>query len=146
MISFPYVPEDGDVLGELIDDLGPYDPTKWGLFRYDPAQSSYIEYPEQFDFEKGYWIISGNTKGICVKGKPVGIDWIILQHDGDGWNQIGNIFDYDFPVADLLVCPISGPGSCVPLIDPGHNDLTYVTLQEFANGSYVDVPNNGKTI
>jgi hypothetical protein len=32
----------------------------------------------------------------------------------------------------------------VQLIDAVNNDLTYVTLQEFENGSYADVPGNGK--
>jgi hypothetical protein len=144
MIFFPYLPEDGDVLGQLVDDLGPYDPTKWRLFRYDPAQSSYIEYPDKFNFEWGYWIISRNTTEICVEGEPAGINWIILQHEGDGWNQIGNIFDYDFPIVSLYVARESDPFNGVQLIDPGNNDLTYVTLQEFEDGSYVDVPNNGK--
>ncbi|NIM97958.1 MAG: hypothetical protein GTO24_07750 [candidate division Zixibacteria bacterium] len=144
MISFPYLPEDGDVLGQLVDDLGPYDPTKWRLFRYDPAQFSYIERPEKFDFGWGYWIISGNTTEICVEGEPAGINWIVLQHEGDGWNQIGNIFDYDFPIVGLYVARESDPANIVQLIDPVNNDLTYVTLQEFEDGSYVDVPNNGK--
>jgi len=144
MISFPYLPEDGDVLGQLVDDLGPYDPTKWRLFRYDPAQSSYVEYPEKFDFGWGYWIISGNTTEICVEGEPVEKNWIILRHRGDGWNQIGNIFDYDFPIVSLYVARESDPFNGVQLIDPVNNDLTYVTLQEFEAGSYVDVPNNGK--
>ena len=144
MISFPYIPEDGDVLGDMVDDLGPHNKTQWRFFRYDPAQSSYIECPDRFDFGCGYWIISRNTTEICVEGEPVRTNRIILQHEGDGWNQIGNIFDYDFPVVDLWVCPISDPGNCVPLTDPVNNDLTYVTLQEYENGSYVDIPNNGK--
>jgi hypothetical protein len=145
MISFPYLPEDGDVLGQLVDDLGPYDPTEWRLFRYDPALSNYIECPETFDFGWGYWIISKNTAEICVEGEPVKTNWIILEHEGDGWNQIGNIFDDDFPVADLWVCPTTDPFNCAPLTDPVNNDLTYITLQEFENGEYIDIPAVGKT-
>jgi hypothetical protein len=152
MISFPYIPEDGDVLGDLVDDLGPYNKALWRFFRYDPVQSRYIELKTQkwgdvqnFDFGWGYWIISSKTAEICVEGEPARTNWIILEHEGDGWNQIGNIFDYDFPVADLWVCPISRPDICVQLIDPINNDLTYVTLQEFEDGSYIDIPATGKT-
>ncbi len=152
MISFPYMPEDRDPLASLVDDLGPYDRTQWRFFRYDPARSTYSELkspgwgPEQdLDFGRGYWIISKDPTKICIEGNPTEIDWIILKHGGDGWNQIGNIFDYDFPIASLRVCPISDPSNCVQLIDPVNNTLTYVTLQEFENGSYIDIPNNGKT-
>ena len=145
LISFPYIPEDGDVLGQLVHHLGPYDPTQWRLFRYDPAQSSYTECPERFDFGWGYWIISKNTAEICVEGEPARTNWIILEHEGDGWKQIGNIHDYDFPVVSLYVARVSSPLDQKQLIDPQGNDLTYVTLQEFENGEYIDIPAVGRT-
>jgi hypothetical protein len=145
LISFPYIPEDGDVLGQLVHHLGPYDPTQWRLFRYDPAQSIYTECPERFDFGWGYWIISKNTAEICAEGEPIRTNWIILEHEGDGWNQIGNIYDYDFPVVSLYVARMSSPFDQKHFIDPQDNDLTYVTLQEFENGEYRDIPAVGKT-
>jgi hypothetical protein len=144
MISFPYIPEDRDVLGQLVNDLGPYDPTEWRLFRYDPALSTYIECPETFDFGWGYWIISRNTAEICVEGEPPEKNGIILSHEGDGWNQIGNIYDYDFPIVSLYVARVSSPFGQNQLIDPATNGLTYVTLQKYEDGSYVDIPNNGE--
>jgi len=159
MISSPYMPEDRDPQESLVDDLGPYDPTQWRFFRYgryenpeNPGQyiNKYFELktdwtPKQdFDYGRGYWVISRDPREICIDGEPVAKNWIRLEYEGDGWNQIGNIFDYDFPIEGLYVASQSKPDP-VPLIDPVENALTYVTLQGFEDGSYVDIPALGKT-
>ncbi len=159
MISSPYMPEDRDPQVSLEDDLGPYDETQWRLFRYDTANSKYAELkspdwdPDKhdFDFGRGYWIISIETKNIGIEGDPIGgpiEQQIILEHEGDGWNQIANVFDSDFPIANLYVVRINDPDPVqnrAGLIDPTNNDLTYLTLQEFEDGSYIDIPTIGKT-
>jgi hypothetical protein len=155
MISSPYMPGDPDPQVSLEDDLGPYNETQWRLFRYDTADSKHVELksPEwnpdkhDFDFGRGYWVISRDPAEVDIQGEPVGKNWIILEHEGDGWNQIGNIFDYDFPIVGLYVVRVTDPNpvrNAVQLIDPINNDLTYVTLQEFENGSYIDIPTVGK--
>jgi hypothetical protein len=157
MISSPYMPgnpEDRDPQVSLVDDLGLYDETQWRFFRYDPAQARYIELKtpdwgseQDFDFGRGYWIISRDPTEIDIEGEPVvvGEARIILEHEGTGWNQIANIYDSDFLVEYLYVYRVSDPTPFpVKLIDPGLNDLTYVTLQEFENGLYIDIPGNGK--
>jgi hypothetical protein len=76
MISSPYMPEDRDPQVSLEDDLDPYDPTKWRFFRYDTADSKYAELkspdwnPDKhdFDFGRGYWIISTDPKEISIQG------------------------------------------------------------------------------
>jgi hypothetical protein len=151
MVSFPYMPEDRDPQVSLANYLGAYDKTQWRFFRYDPAQSRYIELKspdwsdgQNFDFGRGYWIISRNTTTIDIDGEPVqGEDRILLQHEGTGWNQIGNIYDSDFLVEYLYVARESNPTNPVQLIH-ANNDLTYRTLKEFENGSYIDVPSIAK--
>ena len=159
MISPPYVPEDRDPQVSLTDDLGSYDKTQWRFFRYNPARGAYAELKSadweaakhDLDFGRGYWIISLNQVEIDIDGEPIGapvVEQIILEHAGDGWNQIGNIFDYDFPIVSLYVVRTDDPDpwyNKVQLIDPVNNDLTYVTLQEFENGNYIDIPAIGKT-
>jgi len=150
MISSPYAPGDPDPQLSLEDDLGPYSETQWRFFHYDPALFTYVELKSnewnqdprryEFDFGRGYWIISRDPAEIDIQGEPVGKNWIILEHEGDGWNQIGNIFDYDFPIPGLYVARISDPFNPVQLINPNTNELTYVTLQDFENGSYIDIP------
>ncbi|MFB0505709.1 MAG: CFI-box-CTERM domain-containing protein [Thermodesulfobacteriota bacterium] len=154
MISFPYIPKDGDPLATLIDDLENYDKSRWRFFRYDPAQAKYLELTtpdwiadQNLDYGRGYWIISNNPTEICIEGMPVpeDLNWTILDHKGDGWNQIGNIFDYGFPIAGLYVARGSTPLDLKQLIDGNNNNLTYVTLQDFENGSYTDIPTIGKS-
>ncbi len=154
MISFPSIPEDGDPLAALIDDLGNYDKGQWRFFRYDPAQAEYLELTtpdwmadQNLDYGRGYWMISRSRTEICIEGMPVPEDlsWVILDHEGDGWNQIGNIFDYGFPIAGLYVARESDPLDLKQLIDGSNNNLTYVTLQDFENGSYTDIPTIGKS-
>jgi len=157
MISSPYMPEDRDPQASLVDDLGPYKRkrARWRLFHYDPAKTKHIELKSDkwkkkrenydFDFGRGYWIITKNAAEIDIEGEPVLQNWIVLEHEGDGWNQIGNIFDYDFPIVSLYVARASSPWDQKQLIDEVNNDLTYVTLQEFEDGSYIDIPATGKT-
>ncbi len=153
MISSPYTPGDPDPQLSLEDDLGPYSETQWRFFRYDPALFTYVELKSNewnqdprrydFDFGRGYWIISRDPAEIDIQGDPIARNWIILEHEGDGWNQIGNIFGSDFPIADLYVVRITDPDplqNAVQLIDPINNDLTYVTLQAFEDGAYIDIP------
>jgi hypothetical protein len=159
MITSPVLPGNPDPQVNLVDNLGPYDETQWRLFRYEPERGSYDELKspdwdpikDDFYFGRGYWIISLNDAEINIVGEPIGEaveKLIILEHEGDGWNQIGNIFDYDFPIISLYVARTDDPdpwSNKVQLIDLVNNDLTYVTLQEFENGNYVDIPAIGKT-
>jgi len=159
MISSPYMPEDRDPQVSLVDDLGFYEEIEWRFFRhgYDPdpdwEQSRYFELKmdwsneHDLDHGKGYWVISRTTRTIGIEGETVSKDWIKLEHEGDGWNQIGNIFDYNFPIVNLYVARESNPLNRVQLIDDDPitgNTLTYLTLQEFENGDYVDIPTTGK--
>ncbi|NIO21881.1 MAG: hypothetical protein GTN76_14410, partial [Candidatus Aenigmarchaeota archaeon] len=98
---------------------------------------------QDFDFGRGYWIISRDATAIDIQGEPIARNWIMLEHEGDGWNQIGNIFGSDFPIARLYVARESDPRNPIQLIDPINNDLTYVTLQAFEDGAYIDIPTTG---
>ena len=159
MISSPYMPDDRDPQVSLADDLGPYDKIQWRFFRYgyyenpnNPGEyiNKYFELKtdwideHDFDFGKGYWVISRSARTIVIEGEPVAENRIKLEHEGEGWNQIGNIYDSDFLVEYLYVARESSPGDLKQLIDVTNNDLTNVTLQEFENGSYIDIPAAGK--
>ncbi|MFB0508157.1 MAG: hypothetical protein ACETWT_15635, partial [Thermodesulfobacteriota bacterium] len=152
MITSPVVPQDPDPQVSLEDDLGPYDEIQWRLFRYDPAQTQYVELKspdwsqeQDFDFGRGYWIISRNPTDIDIQGDPAVVNFIILKGDGDGWNQIGNIYLQDFtiglyPNCNLTVTPAAG-GPTYQLNDwNSPNPYTHFTLKEYAGGlSYTDI-------
>ncbi len=150
MITSPVLPQDPDPQVSLTDDLGAYDKTQWRLFRYNPANSSYDELKsplwdpieDDFNFGRGYWIISRNTITIDVQGDPTVVNQITLKSDGDGWNQIGNIYLQDFtigmsPNCNLRVAPVGGPSYQLNDLD---NPYTHVTLKEYIGGiSYADI-------
>lgn len=152
MITSPVLPEDPDPQVSLVDDLGAYDKTEWRLFRYDPAGSKYIELKtddwgaeQDFNFGRGYWIISRNPTDVDIQGDPAGVDQIELKGmpARELWNQIGSIYLQDFtigmfPNCNLWVTPKSG-GISFQLNDP-LNPYTHVTLKEYAGGSsYTDI-------
>ena len=149
----------------LIDELGNYNPYEWRCFQWDSCfwnleleQWEFIEqHIELNDREgeikwgadqniepgRGYWIISRYTRDIYVEGDLPSEEYTLLE---PGWNQIGNIYFVQtdteiqfepFPISNLFVGPESGPGEVRQLIDP-ENPYTYITLQDYINGSYIN--------
>jgi hypothetical protein len=151
MITSPVLPEDPAPQVSLEDNLGAYNINQWRLFRWYEAESRYIELKTQdwdpmqhdFDFGRGYWIISKNPTDIDIQGEPAVFNFITLKGDGDGWNQIGNIYLQEFtigmfPTCNLWVRRKSG-GVSFQLNDP-LNPYTNVTMQEYIGGSsYTDI-------
>ena len=100
MFSVPVYMDDITVASQLVDDLGPYDKTKWRLYRC--INDQYVEYGSMgfaagFVAGHAFWLITQETTSIDVgpgvsaeTGEPAVIE---LQ---PGWNQIGNPFA--FPV------------------------------------------------
>ena len=134
LISFPVKPEcdhpecQDPLLNEeiLIDELGPYNPYEWRLFRWDPTayggQGAHIELNQRqgdivwtedqnIDFGRGYWIISAQTKTANVSGIADDSNKTIILYPG--WNQIGNPF-YEMQ-SNLNVGPVGE--DLVPLTD-----------------------------
>ena len=66
MLSIPFNLADGDAEVVLGDDLGPYDKSKWRLFRW--KNGAYEEYPNIDDFTpgRGFWLITKDEKTIDV--------------------------------------------------------------------------------
>jgi hypothetical protein len=153
MITSPVLPEDPDPQVSLADDLGSYDKTQWRFFRWDAVHSKYIELKtpdwdpmrHDFDFGRGYWIISRNPTEVDIQGNPTGVDQIELEGmpGRELWNQIGSIYLQDFridmfPNCNLWVTPKSG-GISFQLNDP-LNPYTHVTLKEYIGGvSYTNI-------
>jgi len=99
MISLPLYPQDPDPLAVLADDLGPYDPASWRLFRFNPLTGLYEEYPTIGALEPGqaYWLITARGGQPDVEGRPVDEGQPFSIKIWPGWNQIGNPFQ--FPVS-----------------------------------------------
>lgn len=96
MISIPLDLADADAGEQLIDDYGPYNQTRWRLFRWEDDRN--VEFPAiQHDFRPGYafWLITSDGKRFDAKdGKSVlsGIPFNIQLIPG--WNQIATPFAF----------------------------------------------------
>jgi hypothetical protein len=84
-----------DVFG---DDLGAYDKSKYRLFRYGGTTATELTSSSSIEIGKGYWFIAAESKTVDTgagttadtgQGKPTTITI------ANGWNQIGNPFNYD---------------------------------------------------
>jgi hypothetical protein len=119
MVSLPFYPEDPDAQAVLGDDLGPYDPTQWRLFRYYPDTQEYREYPEVAPFAPGlgYWLISKNGGLPDARGRAVDTTQTFAINLAPGWNQIGNPFYFPVDWGEVMV---SHDSIEVLLSDPGN--------------------------
>jgi hypothetical protein len=114
MISVPGNLDSAFIGTQLEDDLGPYDPLHWRLFRW--KADSYVELPlfsaASTKPGDGYWIVTAATSAFDFKNitstpsvtYPVAID--------TGWTQIGDPFGY--PVAWSSIAGASDLGVIGP--------------------------------
>lgn len=133
MISFPVTPSSGG-LGELEDDLGPYDPSTWRMFAWDASIQDYVEAnsPSAPSIQpgRGFWLISKNDTLIDLNGtlpNTGGPFEITLM---PGWNLIGSPFAFQVLWDDCAV-----NGTEIP-------SQSYVgqELWDWDGTTYTDVP------
>jgi hypothetical protein len=99
MFSIPYQLND-ESPEAVFDVLGPYDPSKWRLFRLK-SSGGYHEYPGIPDFSPGmgYWLITGEDIEVAIEGEAVNSDITLILEPG--WNQIGCPFTCSVSWADI---------------------------------------------
>lgn len=105
IISIPLDLDKKAVNDVFSDDLGDYKKSKYRLFRYSGTSNSELSGSSTMDLGKGYWFIAsdqvtvdsgpGTTANAGV-GKPITVP--ITQ----GWNQIGNPFNFDVVWNDVV--------------------------------------------
>ncbi len=115
MFSIPYLFSNGNPEA-VLNALGPYDPSKWRLFRLNDS-GEYKEYPGIHDISPGmgYWLISAKDIEINLDGEAANSDITIVLEPG--WNQIGAPF----------TCSVSW------------NDIKKMNLGLFASNAVADV-------
>lgn len=109
MVAIPLDLSKNDIKDIFEDDLGPYDKTRWRLFTYEnSAFSEYgegVESPKQMEIGRGYWLIVRDEQKIFTgKGRTVKAnqDQLFEITLNEGWNQIGNPYNFDFQWSDVL--------------------------------------------
>ena len=109
MVAIPLDLTKNNVDSIFEDDLGPYNKTKWRLFTYKNGE--FAEYgeagesPNRVEIGRGYWLIVRDGQyldtgeGRTVKANQDQLFEITLT---EGWNQIGNPYNFDFKWSDVL--------------------------------------------
>ncbi len=111
MISVPADLAGSDVQSVLEDDLGPYDPSRWRLFRWE--QGRYVEHPAlaaQLTPGNAFWLITRAGGGFDVDdGRSVSSLSAQTIRLDTGWNQIASPFafpiDWGERIANVDVSP-----------------------------------------
>ena len=101
MVSVPLVLNDPAPRSVFADDFGSYDPAVWRLFRWQPGDERYAEYPSvASDLAPGVgvWLAARAEAAFDVEdGQSVTASGPVALTLQPGWNQIGSPFA--FPVA-----------------------------------------------
>jgi len=105
MISVPLNLATPSISANLSDELGPVDNTKWKVMRYVNGNTTDISSNGRFELGKGYWIIIKNSTPINVgEGKTPQVSASSPQIISlvQGWNQIGNPYNFNLRWADVI--------------------------------------------
>jgi len=98
IVSIPLVLDDNTVDNVFGNAFGPYDNTKWRMFRYQNGANSELSGTSSLLPGNGYWLLASqqaslNTgTGTSLEASTEEFYEIILK---PGWNQIGNPYAYD---------------------------------------------------
>ncbi len=86
----------------VFDELGDYNKSKYRLFHYGNNSTTELSGSSNIELGQGYWFLAAESKTINTgpgttalvgDGKPLRIPITV------GWNQIGNPYNFDVPVA-----------------------------------------------
>jgi hypothetical protein len=113
----------------VLDELMPYNNTKWRISRYSPASDANVELTvdDQINPGSGYWLIVANDPGVeLLSGPGRSIDATVEYSIElrSGWNQIGNPYNFDLNWEDIVA---RNPG--LPTVFRTYNG----TIQNFQN-------------
>jgi surface protein len=98
IVSIPLLLDDNTVGNVFGNAFGPYDNTKWRMFRYQNGANSELSGTSSLIPGNGYWLLASeqaslNTgTGTSVEASSEEFYEIVLK---SGWNQIGNPYPYD---------------------------------------------------
>lgn len=98
IISVPLNLQNNKVSDVFADDLGPEDKSKYRVFRYSGGATTELSASSLIELGKGYWFIAAESK--TLNSGPgttavVGAGTPLTIPISNGWNQIGNPFNFD---------------------------------------------------
>ncbi|MDT7855729.1 Ig-like domain-containing protein [Rubrivirga sp. S365] len=120
MVALPLVPETPTAAAVFADDLGPYDPTVWRLFRWDAEREAYDEFPDiaaPLVPGRGVWLAAraGGAFDVVDALSADASDPVALTL-APGWTQIGTPFGFavawdDIEGSEAVSPPVAWDGA-----------------------------------
>lgn len=142
LVSVPLQPEATTSAAVFGSQIGTYDPGLMRIGRWDPNAQAYAEYPFSgpigpgwagwFLFRHGLNLTFQGTQTPSVQG-PLGLEGYACTL-AQGWNQVGNPFNYAVRVSDFMVQ--DGEGNHFYLAEAS-NTLTQRVFWVYSAGDYL---------
>ncbi|MCG8605340.1 CRTAC1 family protein, partial [bacterium] len=107
LFSVPLDLQDKTPAAILEDDMGVYAPSRWRFLEYLTEEQTFRDFPEieQLVPGKGYWFLV--TEPARVIDTPGGTSFATSEPRNvlvrNGWNLIGNPFNFDIPASKITV-------------------------------------------
>lgn len=146
MVSIPGFITSEDLFGALESSLGPWDPTQWRAFKYEPDFGGYEEITPWLSYGDhssptghAFWLLSRNGGSVSVNTLTTATAPDVEVHHQAGWNQIGNPYTVAVSWGSVLVQDIN-PSTGVPDGPPvptGSSTLIDPTLFYWDGSDYV---------
>lgn len=133
IVATPYDLTSKTVNDVFADDLGTYDGVNWRMYRYDNSSTNELSSSTPIEVGKGYWLIVKTSTPIDLgTGKTVSVtvDAPFTIDLKEGWNQIGNPYNFNVLWADVKTA--SNVNLALRTYVGAFNDAT--TLNKFQGG------------
>lgn len=103
LTGLPFLPNNGEEGSVLVDDLGDYNIRRWRLGHFNPADSTYAEFPATPSFAPGvgFWLIMRNPVAVGAAGVSINAQQNFSIPVEPGWNQIAHPFFFPVDIAQV---------------------------------------------
>ncbi len=134
IVAVPLNLENKSLSGIFVDDVGPVDNTKWRVFRYQNGHTGELSSGSSIEPGRGYWLIVKDPTtidtgpGKTVEAYAAAPFTIPLT---EGWNQIGNPYNFDIAWSEVAD---ANPGVPTSIIRFNGSGFSSTLLDRFEGG------------
>ena len=126
-------------VGQVFDELGPLDDTKWRMSHFQNGTNSELNLSSSIEPGQGYWLIAKEDPGAINSGSGVTVNATSISpfqiNLAAGWNQIGNPYNFNISWADVQAANSGLSG--LRKYDGSFADASILNKME---GGFVNVP------
>lgn len=131
-------------VGQVFDELMPYDDTRWRMFQYEGGSNVELTGSSSFEPGRGYWLIARDNVSLATgpgstvpatSSQPFSIPLEV------GWNQIGNPYNFNLSWSDVQAANAGLPG-----LRKWINTMVDATRLDKFEGGFVNVSAAGTLV